>query len=30
MKLFPPFFVLTCEDDDKLDVAEIEHDNDNH
>jgi hypothetical protein len=30
MKLFAPFFVLTCEDNDKLDVAEMEHDNDNH
>jgi hypothetical protein len=29
MKLFPPFFVLTCEDNDKLDVAEMEHDDDN-
>jgi|HubBroStandDraft_6_1064221.scaffolds.fasta_scaffold159168_3 hypothetical protein len=26
MKLFPPFFVLTCEDNDKLNVAEMEHD----
>jgi hypothetical protein len=24
MKLFPPFFVLTCEDNDKLNVAENE------
>ena len=30
MKLLLPFFVLTCEDNDKLDVAEMEHDNDNH
>jgi hypothetical protein len=30
MKLFPPFFVLTCEDNDKLNVAEIEHDNDHY
>jgi hypothetical protein len=30
MKLFLPFFVLTCEDNDKLNVAEMEHDNDNY
>jgi hypothetical protein len=30
MKLFPPFFVLTGEDNDKLDVAEKEHDHDNY
>ena len=30
MKLFPLFFVLESEDNGKLNVAENEHDNDNH
>jgi|SRR5580658_2467657 hypothetical protein len=30
MKLFPAFFVLTGEGNDKLNVAEIEHDYDNY
>lgn len=30
MKLFPSFFVFTGEGDDKLNVAEIEDDDDNY